>query len=284
MRLRNSAVPGADAAPGPSPEIAADADALVRAIAQLGADVEALSERAARLQQAGHPEAEWLLARFQTHRIACPDLSGPTGRILLQASIAALEEHRAGLSRDAAELERVEAAAEQARAEAARKEAEQREARARREAQAAAARKSPGQAPEAAPGRPRAQGQPLGRMSAPTPGGTGRSNSRVPLQTQVDLSSDSNVFTGFSTNLSEGGLFVATLKVLPVGTPVDLTFGLPGKVRISVHGEVRWIREIDDRTPDVFPGLGVRFVDLSPEAAQALHRFVGEREPLFYPD
>jgi uncharacterized protein (TIGR02266 family) len=269
MRLRNSAVPGAEVASGPSPEIGADADALVRAIAQLGADVETLSDRAARLQHAGHPEAEWLLARFQTHRIACPDLSGPTGRILLQASVAALEEHRAGLSRDRAELERVEAAAE---------------ARARREAQATANRKSPGRAPEAAPGRSRAPGQPLGKMSAPTPGGNGRNNSRVPLQTQVDLSSDSNVFTGFSTNLSEGGVFVATLRVLPVGTPVDLTFSLPGKVRISVHGEVRWVREIDDRTPDVFPGLGVRFVDLEPEAAQALHRFVAEREPLFYPE
>jgi uncharacterized protein (TIGR02266 family) len=284
MRLRNSAVPGADAVSGPSPEIVADADALARAIAQLGADVEALSDRAARLQQAGHPEAEWLLARFQTHRIACPDLSGPSARVLLKASISALEEHRAGLSRDAAELERVEAAAEQAQAEAAQKEAEQREARARREAQAAAARKAPTQAPEAAPARPRAPGQPLGRMSAPTPGGPGRSASRIPLQTQVDLSSDSNVFTGFSTNLSEGGLFVATLKVVPVGTPVELTFSLPGKARISVHGEVRWIREIDDRTPDVFPGVGVRFVDLSPEAAQALQRFVAEREPLFYPD
>ena len=100
----------------------------------------------------------------------------------------------------------------------------------------------------------------------------------------MDLSSDSNVFTGFSTNLSEGGLFVATVNLLPVGTPVDLTFSLPGNTRISVHGEVRWRRELDDRAPDVFPGVGVRFVELSPEAAQAVHRFVADREPLFYPD
>ena len=92
------------------------------------------------------------------------------------------------------------------------------------------------------------------------------------------------MFTGFSTNLSEGGLFVATLSVLPVGTPVDLTFTLPGKVRIAVRGEVRWIREIDDRTPDVFPGVGVRFLDLTAEAFAALQRFVASREPLLYPD
>jgi uncharacterized protein (TIGR02266 family) len=288
MRLRNSAVPGVDPVSGADdrdgwpPDMVAQADALAGSIAQLTADVQSLSDRAARLHQAGHPEGEWLLARFQTHRLASPDLSGPSARMLLQASLAALEEHRAGLARDAAELERLEATAE-----AKCKEADQ--ARARREAEAkkgrartATAEARPAVSAEAA--RPRAAAQPLGRISAPVAVGPGRSAARFPLQTQVDLSSDSNVFTGFSTNLSEGGLFVATLSVLPVGTPVDLTFTLPGKVKIAVRGEVRWIREIDDRTPDVFPGVGVRFLDLTAEASAALHRFVASREPLFYPD
>lgn len=292
MRLRNSAVPGVD--PVSAPDAAAAADALAKSIELLNAEVRALSDRAARLHQAGHPEAEWLLARFQMHRLAFPDLSGPAVRMMIQATFSALEEHREGLARDAAELERVEAAADQARAEqaraeqaraeearraeAARKEAEQ--ARARREAQAAAERRA------AAPAAPktRGAGQPLGKMSAPVAAPPGRTGSRVPMQTQVDLSSDSNVFTGFSTNLSEGGVFVATVNLLPVGTPVDLTFTLPGNHRITVKGEVRWTREIDDRVPDVFPGVGVRFVELGVDAAQALHRFVASREPLFYPD
>jgi len=290
MRLRNSAVPGVDPVSGT--DIGAQADALARSIELLNDEVHALSERAASLQQAGHAEAEWLLARFQTHRLALPDLSGPSARILLQASFSALEEHRAGLARDASELERVEAAAEKARAEqarraeVARKGAEQ--ARARREAEAARQRASaaPVSAPQgpSAQARPRASGQPLGKMSAPIAAGAGRSSSRIPMQTQVDMTSDSNVFTGFSTNLSEGGVFVATVNLLPVGTPVDLTFSLPGNTRIKVKGEVRWTREIDDRTPDVFPGVGVRFVELGVDAAQALHRFVAAREPLFFPD
>jgi len=292
MRLRNSAVPGVD--PVSATDGVPDADALAQSFAQLNEDVQALSERAARLHQAGHPEAEWLLARFQTHRLACPDLTGPAARMLVQASFAALDEHRAGLARDAAELARVEAAAaEQARAEearraeAARKEAE--EARARREAQAAAQRR-PTAAPllsaqaAPAPARARPATQPLGKMSPPISSTPGRTRARIPMQTQVDLSSDSNVFTGFSTNLSEGGVFVATVNLLPVGTPVDLTFTLPGNTRITVKGEVRWTREIDDRVPDVFPGVGVRFVELGVDAAQALHRFVADREPLFYPD
>jgi len=287
MRLRNSAVPGVDPVSGS--DVADEAEALTRSIELLNDHVHTLSERAARLHEAGVPEAEWLLARFQMHRLACPNLSGPAARMLIQATFSALEEHRAGLTRDAAELERVEAVAEAARAEqarkaeAARKEAEQ--ARARREAQAAERRAAPPAAvAPPAPGATRSRPMALGKMSAPGAVAAGRSTARIPMQTQVDMSSDSNVFTGFSTNLSEGGVFVATVSLLPVGTPVDLTFTLPGNTRISVKGEVRWTREIDDRVPDVFPGVGVRFVELGVDAAQALHRFVAEREPLFYPD
>lgn len=331
MRLRPAAVPSVDPIPAPADgglldreqaaldaerAVSAEAEALARALAQLASDARAFTDRAGRLQQAGQPESEWLLARFHSHQLEAPDISGPSSqalaarnqalaararavemaRVLLQSGVAALEEHRAGLARDAAELERVEGAAEESRAaaarraEAVRKDAEQQQARARREAQAAAERtRAPAPAQGVAPARPRGTAQPLGRLtapagSAPIATAPGRAATRIPLQTQVDLSSDSNVFTGFSTNLSEGGLFVATVNLLPVGTPVDLTFSLPGNTRISVHGEVRWRRELDDKAPEVFPGVGVRFVELSPEAAQAVHRFVADREPLFYPD
>ena len=343
MRLRPAAVPSVDPVPAPADgglldreqaaleaerAVAVEADALARAVAQMGTELQALGERATQLQQAGDPKAEWLLARLHSHQLESPDLSGPSSqalaarnqalaararavdmaRVLLNSTASALEEHRAGLARDAAELERLEAAAEEARAEeirraeAARREAEQ--ARARRESQAAAERarnaaaarappipvlaeqgaSAPASPAPAAPARPRAPAQPLGKISAPAAVNSGRNGMRIPIQTQVDLSSDSNVFTGFSTNLSEGGVFVATVNLLPVGTPVDLTLTLPGKTRITVKGEVRWTREIDDRVPEVFPGVGVRFLDLAPEASEALHRFVAEREPLFYPD
>ena len=107
---------------------------------------------------------------------------------------------------------------------------------------------------------------------------------RVAMQTQVDLASDSNFFTGFSTNISEGGLFVATVNVLPTGTPVDVTFTLPAGARLTVKGEVRWTREINDRTPDVFPGVGVRFTEVDPAVVSQSKNFVQQREPLFFPD
>ena len=104
------------------------------------------------------------------------------------------------------------------------------------------------------------------------------------MQAAIDFGSDSNFYTGFSTNISEGGLFIATVQYVQRGTPVDLRFTLPNGAQVSAHGEVRWTREINDKTPDIFPGVGVQFIGLAPEAAQAIKEFVASREPMFYPD
>jgi uncharacterized protein (TIGR02266 family) len=311
MRLRRAAVPSIDSVPAFSDEalleqeqsaldsersLAAEAHALSGAIEALDTAASALAARAAELHAAGVPAAEFLLARIHTHQLQPPDLSAPmaqavtaraealsararaveAARVLLRNTSTALAEHRAALAKDSVELEKLQAAEDaERRAEATRREAE---ARARAEASA--------RATAAAPVHPTPTGpQPIGRMSPPRGDPAGRRDmTRVPMQAVVDLSSDTNLFTGFSTNVSEGGLFVATVNVLPVGTPVDLSFGLPDGTRLTVQGEVRWTREINDRTPEVFPGVGVRFLDLSEGAASALHRFVTSREPLFYPD
>ena len=123
-----------------------------------------------------------------------------------------------------------------------------------------------------------AAGAPIGKVALK------RVAARVAMQTQVDLVSDSNFFTGFSTNISEGGLFVATVNVLPAGTPVDVTFTLPAGARLTVKGEVRWTREVNDRTPEVFPGVGVRFTEVDAAAVSQIKNFVQQREPLFFPD
>ncbi|MBX5484404.1 MAG: TIGR02266 family protein [Myxococcaceae bacterium] len=111
-----------------------------------------------------------------------------------------------------------------------------------------------------------------------------RAQSRVRMQAAVDLHSESNFFTGFSTNISEGGLFVATVQIPPIGTEVDLSFTLPKGQKIQVKGVVRWTREVNDRTPEIFPGVGIQFVGLDPQTAEVIHRFVAEREPMFFPE
>ena len=111
-----------------------------------------------------------------------------------------------------------------------------------------------------------------------------RISPRIKMQAAVDFNSDNNFFNGFSANISDGGLFVATVNVLPLGTEVDLAFSLPSGERIEAKGVVRWVREVNDQLPDMFPGIGVQFAALAPQAQSAIDQFLAQRDPLFFAD
>jgi len=109
-----------------------------------------------------------------------------------------------------------------------------------------------------------------------------RRHKRVALQAEVNLSSDSNFYSGFAADLSESGIFIATCNVLDRGTEVDLTFTLPTGQAIAARGVVRWAREYNEATPDVFPGVGIEFCNMEPDQQAAIQSFTAQREPLFW--
>lgn len=109
---------------------------------------------------------------------------------------------------------------------------------------------------------------------------------RFDLEVKVDLESDHNFYTGLTQNISAGGLFIATHQLRRIGDYIKVKFSLPGSpTPISINTEVRWIREnsllhrFDGST-----GMGVRFIDLSAEASQAILAFLENRDSLFYDD
>ena len=120
---------------------------------------------------------------------------------------------------------------------------------------------------------------PIGRI---TP--VKRAQPRVRMQVKIDYASDNNFYSGFSTNLSDGGVFIATVKLVPIGTSMDVYFRLPSGDGIECQGVVRWVREVDDQNPQNMPGLGVQFVNLSDSAKTAIAAFVKDREPMFFPE
>jgi uncharacterized protein (TIGR02266 family) len=122
----------------------------------------------------------------------------------------------------------------------------------------------------------------LQEAAKPDPAVRERRTRRVALHADVDLFSDSNFYTGFSSDLSDGGIFVATCEVLEAGTEVEVAFTLPGSQRIQSRGVVRWHREYNDRFPDVFPGMGIEFVEMPEESRSAVHAFTSQREPMFW--
>jgi uncharacterized protein (TIGR02266 family) len=116
----------------------------------------------------------------------------------------------------------------------------------------------------------------------PLPGSQRREHARHRLELEIDVSSDHNFYTGITSDLSEGGVFVATHLERAVGTVVDLAFKLPGSDEVlQAVGEVRWLRAYSESS-DAPPGLGIRFVLLGPGVREAIQRFLAQRDPMFY--
>jgi uncharacterized protein (TIGR02266 family) len=113
-----------------------------------------------------------------------------------------------------------------------------------------------------------------------------RASERFDLEVKVDLESDHNFYTGLTQNISAGGLFIATHQLRKIGDRINMKFLLPGSEKpVMVECEVRWIRENTAlQKVDGSTGMGVRFIDLSPEASAAINNFLKSRDSLFYDD
>lgn len=118
----------------------------------------------------------------------------------------------------------------------------------------------------------------------PAPESLRREHQRFSVDLQVNVLSEHNLYAGLAENLSAGGLFIATHEMQKVGSRVELNLRMPdSEVTFQIFGEVRWVRIYNERS-DTSPGLGIRFLELPPGAAAAIHRFIGQREPLFFDD
>ncbi|NMO21553.1 TIGR02266 family protein [Pyxidicoccus fallax] len=271
---RVQAEPGAEALAG---EQAAALEALTVPVL----DVEASREKALKAREAA------LNARRQAGQE-------------MTAALKAHQEQTAQMTRAMADVEtvvrhHVEAAAARTRAQQeAQARAQQEAARARQAEQARTTPQSqgtpvpPGLMAARSKGTPVPPGVPAAARhagaTATTDGMDARRNGRVRMHTSIDMRSDSNFFTGFSMDISEGGVFIATVDPVPRGTQVELDFTLPGGRPMKVTGVVRWVRESNSRTPELMPGVGVQFTGLPPEVASAISSFVTTRDPMFFPD
>ncbi len=106
------------------------------------------------------------------------------------------------------------------------------------------------------------------------------SGPRQQLEANVGANTESNFFVGFSGEVSEGGVFVATYSSLPIGAPVEILVTLPGGYETTVLGRVLFVRDPMDM--DSEPGIGVRFEGLSQQSRELILRFIRKRPPLFF--
>jgi uncharacterized protein (TIGR02266 family) len=102
------------------------------------------------------------------------------------------------------------------------------------------------------------------------------------LEIEVAFDTDTNFYWSLTENLSEAGLFIATHRVMPVGTVVELVMMVPdGCEPILAEGIVRWHRLYVD-TSDLSPGMGVQFEPLAERDAARIRNFMAHREPLLF--
>ncbi len=105
---------------------------------------------------------------------------------------------------------------------------------------------------------------------------------RAQLAVKVGLEHGNNFFTGFSGNISSGGLFVATHQTLPIGSQVELFFEMPDGHAVASLAEVRWVREYNPMAEDAPPGMGFRFVNLRHDDNVMIERYIDRHETIFF--
>jgi uncharacterized protein (TIGR02266 family) len=106
-----------------------------------------------------------------------------------------------------------------------------------------------------------------------------RKDPRRAVELQIEFNEDTQFFAGLTQDISEGGVFIATYRILPIGTPLTLSFELPDATKVTARGEVRWVR--DTNMVEGRPGMGVSFTDLTPESLAAISRFCRHNAPLY---
>lgn len=92
-----------------------------------------------------------------------------------------------------------------------------------------------------------------------------RSHERFDTELSVDYANGDNFLFSYIQNISEMGIFIRSLQPLPVGTRLTLRFGAEDERPLELAGEVVWINPIRTMGENPNPGMGVRFVSLTPE-------------------
>ena len=112
---------------------------------------------------------------------------------------------------------------------------------------------------------------------ANTPEPEKRRELRVPLRIlRVETELNGEVFFGYATNLSKTGLFIKTISPRVAGTQVRLSFTLPsGPQKINCLAEIAWGQNYTGEKGPI-PGMGLRFVEVSPESLELIQKFVDE--------
>ena len=98
-----------------------------------------------------------------------------------------------------------------------------------------------------------------------------RSAKRVEVMWSVDCETEDTFLYASITNISEMGIFVRTDEPLAIGTRLMLRFAPRGdEPPFTMRGRVQWVNRVHAFGENLNPGMGVKFLSLSPEQRERL--------------
>ena len=103
---------------------------------------------------------------------------------------------------------------------------------------------------------------------------------RAPLIVlKVKLDDGRRSFFGYTKNISRSGIFIASVNPKEPGTRYQVEISLPTPINREIHCtcEVVWKRHYAKGSP-YEPGMGLRFIDLNEDVAQAIDQWVQDRQ------
>ena len=119
------------------------------------------------------------------------------------------------------------------------------------------------------------------REGAVSPGSDRRSgpdrriHTRVTVDIEVDYKSADNFLFAYITDISAMGIFIRTNAPEAPGTRLNLSFTPPGGPQLNLEGRVMWVNPFRPGSYDnINPGMGVQFVDLTPQQREQIVNLV----------
>jgi len=92
-----------------------------------------------------------------------------------------------------------------------------------------------------------------------------REHRRFETSISVDYANGDTFLFAYLKNISEMGIFIRSEKPLSVGTLLRLRFHVDDEDPLVLDGEVTWINPYKPKGENINPGMGVRFIKLTPE-------------------
>ncbi len=94
----------------------------------------------------------------------------------------------------------------------------------------------------------------------------------VKLRTVYHDEIDADESDSLMSNLSQGGCFIRTPRVLPSGSTIHVKFKVPGvDAVVEAVGAVRWA---NDGGPEEGRGMGIQFTEISDEDLLILKQYI----------